>query len=190
MTTKVRDAGYGALNPATRQTAPGDIGRIIAHLESFGYKVTSPSDDLTSCSVEVVQGLPATISIGNNHSTGHPRLTISCAIAKLGDFKEEDLPKLAFNCLDANTLTSPYAFALLTQADDPKLVDPKEFVLLLTNEVPLDGLSEGEIREAMDTLHTALVTAQQTLADVRRAPRAKKPSAKKVVRPKVKGKGK
>lgn len=182
MATKTNDE---AISEAQTTIATIELENV---LQDLGYGVIRSSDD--TFSFEVVKGIPASITVGENPSTRNKRLLITCNIAKLGDFKEEDLPKLAFNCLDANTLTSPYAFALITSADDPRLTDPKDFLLVLTNEVPLEDLSAGELREALDTLHTALVTARETLDGVRRATRAKKATPKKPVAKKPKKKGK
>jgi hypothetical protein len=90
-------------------------------------------------------------------------LVITCQLAKLGDFKEENLPNVLLAALDANTRTRPFALAAITDADDPQLDQEEKWPLVLTNSVPLGDLSTGELKAAMDALWQALVTSREVL---------------------------
>ncbi len=90
-------------------------------------------------------------------------LVITCQLAKLGDLREEDLPKVFLAALDANTKTRPYALAIISDADDATLDKEEEWPLVLTDSVPLGDLSSEELKAAMDNLLSALITSRDVL---------------------------
>lgn len=90
-------------------------------------------------------------------------LTITCQIMELGQVREDKLTQFAYAALDANSRISPYAFSLITVADDPDLTDEKDFLVVLTDKIPLGDLSECELRSAMQSLQTAILGSRDVL---------------------------
>ena len=94
------------------------------------------------------------------------KLNISCEIAKLGDFPDDKLSILAFNALSGNTVIDPFAFAIIDSSDDSTLENAEDYLLILTDTIPLGHLSEAELEFSMDCLWDALTESSNILKDV------------------------
>jgi len=94
------------------------------------------------------------------------KLNISCEVAKLGDFSDEKLPILAFNALSGNTIVDPFAFAIIDGSDDSTLENAEDYLLILTDTIPLGHLSEDELEFSMNSLWDALAESSNILNDV------------------------
>ena len=90
-------------------------------------------------------------------------LNITCQVMELGQVQGEKLTEFAFAALDANSRISPYAFSLITVADDPDLTDEADYLVVLTDKIPLGDLSGCELRSAMQSLQTALLGTRDVL---------------------------
>lgn len=134
------------------------LEQVAQGLISLGYEV-EPQE--SSVFVKVGgSGKPFTAVMTINEKR---ELVITCQLAKLGDFEEENLPKVLLSALDANTRTRPFALAAITDADDPQLDQEEKWPLVLTNSVPLGDFSSEELKAAMDALWQALVTSREVL---------------------------
>ncbi len=74
----------------------------------------------------------------------------------MGDIKEEELPKVLFSLLDYNTIIRPYAFAVISAAENPDLDDEEKWPLVLTDSLPLGDLSDQELIASVESLWSAL----------------------------------
>ncbi len=88
---------------------------------------------------------------------------VTCQLAELGDLDEELSAQFMLAALDANTAIRPYAFAVISDSDDPELAEPEKWPVVLTSSVPIGDLSEGELCVAMDGLWSALTAAAPVL---------------------------
>ncbi len=86
--------------------------------------------------------------------TPNGQLQITCQLATLGDFPEEQLAQLSLAALDANMQISPYAFAVIGASEGDVEVDKCPVVLIDT--IPTSDLNEEEIHFALDRLLQAL----------------------------------
>src|SRR5262245_12891175 len=75
------------------------------------------------------------------HSEPRNHFQITCMVAKLGDVPEERVPQFAIAALDANNRTSPFAYALIGESDDPSLDDVKDWPVVLVHSVPIGDFS-------------------------------------------------
>ncbi|MCH2205696.1 MAG: hypothetical protein MK132_07485 [Lentisphaerales bacterium] len=91
------------------------------------------------------------------------QLTISCELAKLGDFEEDRVPELFAAALSANTVIDPFAFAIIDEADDDSITSPEEYSFILIDTVPVGDLSEEELSYSMDSLWKALTESASVL---------------------------
>ena len=90
-------------------------------------------------------------------------LVITCQLAELGDIDEELSAQFMLAALDANTAIRPYAFAVISDSDDPALAEPEKWPVVLTSSIPVGDLSEGELNVAVDRLWSALSAAAPVL---------------------------
>ncbi len=90
-------------------------------------------------------------------------LVITCQVAKLGDLNEDSVAAAAIAALDANTRVRPYAYALISDADDVDLDDETQWPLVLTDSMPLGDLSSGELMANMDALWQAIAASREVL---------------------------
>jgi len=74
----------------------------------------------------------------------------------MGDIKEEEMSKVLFALLDYNTMIRPYAFAVISVAEDPGLDDEEKWPIVLTDSLPLGDLSTEEVTAAVESLWSAL----------------------------------
>ncbi|MDZ7640217.1 MAG: hypothetical protein U5J83_18515 [Bryobacterales bacterium] len=94
------------------------------------------------------------------------KLVISCRVARYGDVPAERLPAFQAALLDANTRIDPFAFATITDQDDPDLDSPDEWIVVLIESMCISDLSTGELLTAMEDLTHALPTADDIMAAI------------------------
>jgi hypothetical protein len=94
------------------------------------------------------------------------KLIISCRVAKYGDIPESKLSAFQAALLDANTRIDPFAFATITDQDDPDLESPDEWVVVLIESLRMGDLSPEELTTAIEDLAHALPVADEILAAV------------------------
>jgi hypothetical protein len=94
------------------------------------------------------------------------KLIISCRIARYGDIQPDRLPAFQAALLDANTRIDPFAFATITDQDDPDIGSADNWVVVLIESLPLGDLSPDELNTAMADLAHALPIADELLAAI------------------------
>ena len=87
---------------------------------------------------------------------GQNQVIINCQIARMGDIKEEELSHVLFSLLDYNTIVRPYAFAVISAAEDPDLDNEETWPVVLTDSLPLGDLSSEEVIASVESLWSAL----------------------------------
>lgn len=90
-------------------------------------------------------------------------LSIDCKLATLGEIGEDRISEFCLAALDLNSRIRPYAFALISDSDDPSLGDPSEWPVVLTNSVPIGDLSTGELEKALRSLISAALASRDLL---------------------------
>lgn len=88
---------------------------------------------------------------------------VTCQLAVLGDLDEAKSAQFMLAALDANTAIRPYAFAVISESDDPALDSPEKWPVVLTSSIPVGDLSETELIRAVDDLWQALTTGAPIL---------------------------
>ena len=136
---------------------PNTIEEIANVLEMKGYEVQIDGANILTKVGGQANPYTAVLHLSD------AKLNITCELAKLGEFSEDNLSLLAFQALSANTVVDPYAFAIIDSSDDPEIENAEDFTLVLTDTVPTDNLSEGEIAFAMDSLWDALTESVDVL---------------------------
>lgn len=91
------------------------------------------------------------------------KLIVSCRVVRYGDIQEERLPAFQAALLDANTRIDPFAFATITDQDDPDIGSADNWVVVLITSMPLGDLSIDELNTAMADLAHALPIADEVL---------------------------
>jgi hypothetical protein len=135
------------------------LAEVHEALQSLGYRST-----LRPGSVAVRVGgrkhpFPAVVT----HNTLINHFQITCQVARMGDVPEDKLAAFALAALDANNRTSPFAYALITDTDDPALDDENEWPLVLVAAFPIGDFSVRELSTAMQRLLAALLDARSVL---------------------------
>ncbi len=128
-----------------------NLEQVFEILENQGYEVNLYED-----SVHTVVGGSRSPFVAVLTIKGEQELCITCQVAKLGDLNEELLPEVQFSLLDLNTQIRPFAFGVVTSADDPEINRSEDFPIVLIDSMPLGDLSSGELLAAMDSLLVAL----------------------------------
>lgn len=90
-------------------------------------------------------------------------ISISCELARLGEFEEEQLPQVFAAALSANTVIDPFAFAIIDETDDDSITSAEEYSLILTDSMPISDLSPEELIYAMEKLWAALTESARVL---------------------------
>ncbi len=90
-------------------------------------------------------------------------LSITCQLAKLGDFPEGNTPNFMLAALDANTAIRPYAFAIISDSDDENLDEPEDWPVVLTDSLTLGDLCAEELMASVDNLWSALAASRPVL---------------------------
>ena len=134
--------------------------QIAEALEAWGYEILISEKSVITKVGGVEKPYTAVLYLDND------KLNISCELNKLGDFSDEQLPILALNALSGNTVVDPFAFALIDSTDDSTLENAEDYLLILTDTIPLGHLSEKELEFTMDALWTALAESSIILNDV------------------------
>ncbi len=124
-------------------------------LESRGYlpKVSGDSVFLPIGGAETPYSAAFTFAKG--------RLQITCQLATLGDFAEDQLAHVALAALDANTQISPYAFAIIGASEGD--VDIHRCPLVLIDTLLCADLNEEEVAFSVDKLLEALTASAKIL---------------------------
>jgi hypothetical protein len=133
-----------------------DVRETLALL---GYQATLNENSVVVRVGGLKKPFPAVIT--HNKLTNH--FQISCMVTKLGSMPEEKIPAFALAALDANSRIAPFAYALLTDSDDPKKDKPEEWQVVLMHSVPIGDFSRGELESAMKSLLTALVDSKNVM---------------------------
>jgi hypothetical protein len=139
------------------------LAEVHEALQQLGYK-----SRLGTNSVAVRVGgrkhpFPAVIT----HNTTTKHFQITCMVAKMGEIPEDRLTAFALAALDANNHISPFAYALITDTDDPKLDDENEWPVVLVCSVPIGDFSVGELSSAMQSLLAALIDSRNVLESIK-----------------------
>lgn len=139
------------------------LAKAYAELIKLGFDASVQED-----SVAVKVGgteHPFAAVITHNQSTAHFQIT--CLVAKLGEIGNRHLTRFAIAALDANSRITPFAYALLTDSDDPSLDDERTWPIVLTHAIPLGDLSTQELESAMRSLVAALIDSRNVLTALR-----------------------
>ncbi len=94
------------------------------------------------------------------------KLIISCRVARYGEIKADRLSAFQAALLDANTRIDPFAFATITDQDDPDIESSDDWVVVLIESMPMGDLSPEELNTAMADLAHALPIADELLAAI------------------------
>ena len=139
------------------------LAEMAGMLEDSGYEVAEGDGFLA---VKVPHGAkpPAHALLTIDEIRG--KLMISCRVARYGDIAADRLSAFQAALLDANTRIDPFAFATLTDRDDPDLVSPDDWIVVLIESICLGDLSANELRSAMADLTNALPTADDIMAAI------------------------
>ena len=93
------------------------LEQIEAVLESAGYETIRDDDGV----VMKIGGKSIPFTSVFTIDEAQNQVIINCQIARMGDIREEEMPKVLFSLLDYNSLIRPYAFAVISAAEDPGL---------------------------------------------------------------------
>lgn len=136
------------------------LEQVAEVLESQGYKVRLvPSEAVMIDIGGAKHPFPAVIT----QSADEGQFVITCQLAVLGDLAEGQTTQFMLAALDANTAIRPYAFAIISDTDNPELEDEDQWPIVLTSSVPVGDLSDGELCVAIDDLWCALAAAAPVL---------------------------
>ncbi len=139
------------------------LAEMAEVLEDSGYEVAQ-GDNFLAVKVPHGDKAPAHALLTIDEIRG--KLMISSRVARYGDIAESRLSAFQAALLDANTRIDPFAFATLTDRDDPDLDSPDEWLVMLIESISLGDLSAHELRTAMADLANALPAADEILAAV------------------------
>ena len=91
-------------------------------------------------------------------------LRISCQITVMGQIPEDRLDSFVMAALGANATDNikPYAFAVITDSEDPDQDDPEEWPVILTDTIP--DITQKSIEWAMDQLVEAMTASKSVLS--------------------------
>ena len=98
------------------------------------------------------------LTVSNDH------LNITCQVATQGEFDEEQLALVFYNALCENSRIRPFAFEIIDSRDDPSLIDPREFPIILGDSIAVEDLSEKEVEFTMQRLIVAISSCREVLA--------------------------
>lgn len=91
-------------------------------------------------------------------------LHVTCQLAKLSDFDQDQLSLVAINALAANVEMLPYAFAIIKPADGADAEAVSASPLVLINSVPVEDLSEDELLWDIQRLQSALIAGANAIS--------------------------
>ncbi len=131
---------------------------VAEALEELGYAVNSNEDAVHVAIGGTEKPFVAVLTISERGE-----LVVTSQIATLGDLNEDDIPTVQFGLLDANTRVRPFAFAIITSADNPDIADAADFPIVVTDSLPIGDLCKAELAAEMDGLLFALNSSGEAL---------------------------
>ena len=136
------------------------LDQVAAVLDKQGYKTRLLPDEAVMLDIGGAESpFVAVVTMDE----GVSQFIVTCQLAELGDLDEEKSPQFMMAALDANTVVRPYAFAVISDSDDPALQAPEKWPVVLTSSLPIGDLSESELSQSMDELWLALTAAGPVL---------------------------
>ncbi len=129
---------------------------LESFLETRGY-----APQVTGNSVCLALGT-GTASQTAAFTFGAEQLRITCQVAVLGDFAENQLAHFSLAALDANMQISPYAFAVIGASHGE--VEIERCPLVVTDTLLISDLHEEEVAFALDKLLEALAFSREFLS--------------------------
>lgn len=141
----------------------GSLSEMAEVLEDGGFHVAM-GDGFLAVKVPRADKAPAHALLTIDEIRN--KLVISCRVALYGDIPEEKLPAFQAALLDANTRIDPFAFATITDQDDPDLDSPDEWIVVLIESLRLGDLCPDELMTAMQDLGQALPTADEIVSAI------------------------
>ena len=136
------------------------LEQVAEALTALGYEAELQNDGAVFVKVGGSEK-PFTLILTTDNAGGE--LVFTCQLGTMGDIQDEKAADFMLAALDANTITRPYAFAIISDSDDPSLDDEEQWPIILTDTVPLGDLSADELNAAMDSLWAALAAARPVL---------------------------
>lgn len=136
------------------------LAEIATVLEDLGYEVGAQPDFVA---VKVPGGDTTTYTAVVTVDEAREKVVVTCEIARYGDIPEDKLPDLLAAQSDANTRIDPFAFATLTNLDDPERADAADWLIVLIESLPLGDLAACEIESVMADLQRALPEVRQVM---------------------------
>jgi hypothetical protein len=132
---------------------------IALTLEAAGYTTTHNEDAVfvELRHAELVR--PAVLELEDD------ALHLTCQLAKLSDFDQDQLSLVAVNALAANVEMLPYAFAIIKPADGADAEAVADSPLVLINSVPVEDLSEDELLWDIQRLQSALIAGANAISN-------------------------
>ncbi len=131
----------------------------IAHtLEEAGYATTQDEDAVFVELRHDDQIRPAVLELEDG------ALHVTCQLAKLSDFDQDQLSLVAVNALAANVEMLPYAFAIIKPAGGADADAVSDSPLVLINSVPIEDLSEDELLWDIQRLQSALIAGAAAIS--------------------------
>lgn len=127
---------------------------ILSGLESLGYIGELQENAIAVFPLGRDNRFPAVLTIDGEGN----KVSITCQVATLGQFKEDDIPSLFAKALDENSIIAPYAYALLTSSDGEEN-DASGWPLVLIDSIPLGDFSLSELDSSISSLITALTNS-------------------------------
>ncbi|MCP5120536.1 MAG: hypothetical protein GY953_57820 [bacterium] len=131
------------------QTLP----QMAEALEDLGYEV-GQQDDFVAVRVPVAGADPYTAVLTVDDE--RQKVIITCQLARYGDIAEDKLLDFLAAQSDANTRIQPFAFATLTNLDDPDRADADDWLFVLIDSLSLGDLADSELETAMADLQRAM----------------------------------
>ena len=135
------------------------LKQVVELLKTLGYKVVLQKQSVSFLIGGTNTPFTAIITIDK---TGK-QLLVTCQVAKVGDFPENNLFDLFVACLDLNTRITPFAFGIITSSDNPSLDNEKIWPIVLIDSILIGDLSEEEFKVEIENLWIALSTGAEVI---------------------------
>ncbi len=131
---------------------------LAAALEAAGY-TTSRNENALFVELQHEGKLyPAVLQLHDD------ALNVTCQLAQLSDFDQDQLSLVAINALAANVEMLPYAFAIIKPASGADADAVTGSPLVLINSVPVEDLSDDELLWALQKLQSALIAGLDSIS--------------------------
>lgn len=132
----------------------------IAHiLTEAGYTTAQDEDAVFVELRHEDQVRPAVLEIEDG------ALHVTCQLAKLSEFDQDQLSLVAINALAANVEMLPYSFAIIKPADGADADAVSDSPLVLINSIPVEDLSEDELLWDIQRLQSALIAGASAISN-------------------------